>query len=292
LHRHSFIAFDELQSYPNPRCWDFFIAAAAAQGRKEVWAIVDPSQAVKQSNSGLPPFSKLVGGGFHYVFLNQVVRNGNDLFATTKKWALKSARRSSQDANNNWVRGWKPHPRNSVAGSVQYLADTSVVEAIQQLLQDGLAAADLAILVRNQHEALSEVADELEAAGMAWRRADDQSDEEGPTSCVTVESVHRFKGLDAPFVILVAPAPEYHNVAAFVCGFSRAMVKCVVLGSEQDLQAIRSLQLRAFGESALLAQLSDDNGGYDDWGEDDRSDADEGDALMQLDGDDDDDDDD
>lgn len=54
LKSYDFVVFDELQSYPNRICWDYF---EEAEG--EVWACVDPTQAVDRGASGLPTLLNL-----------------------------------------------------------------------------------------------------------------------------------------------------------------------------------------------------------------------------------------
>jgi hypothetical protein len=235
LESHKFFIFDELQSYPNQKCWDFFKISK----RNEIWALVDPSQAVRRSDSGLPTFRELVSGKFHYLTLNLVVRNGVELFKVTRNWA---GRTNTSRENQKWIHSWRPHKQNIVEGSVEYL-NINVLEAISHLLRDGAREAEIVILVPNV-DSIGEICFRLDDAKVPWRREDgDQA------KCVTVESVHRFKGLDRPFVIFVAPPPEPQHVATFVGAFSRAIIKCVVISPSEDMLGnIRRQVLLRVGE--------------------------------------------
>jgi hypothetical protein len=46
---------------------------------------------------------------------------------------------------------------------------------------------------------------------------------------VILESIERFKGLDAPVVVIVSPEPFHGYQSLFVSGISRAVVKCIII---------------------------------------------------------------
>lgn len=235
--KHNVFMFDELQSYPNSRCWDFFMG----EQRREVWALVDPAQAVSRVSSGLPTMTVL-GNGYPCHNFSQVVRNGGKIFSAVKSWAQKSG---TTEANKKWLKTWKQHPKNIVKGDVIYLCG-SIDDAMKMLLDDGAREADIIVLVQR--------VDDIEAVR-----------QEVPTN-VMVESAHRFKGLDSPFVIFVAPDPEPQHLSTLVTGISRAMLICVVIAdSEQKLELLKKCQLVASGETRLHEEMDNFVAEDDSW---------------------------
>lgn len=87
---------------------------------------------------------------------------------------------------------------------------------------------EIVVLVENV-EALPAACAGLTEGQILWRRED-----ASPRSSVTVESIHRFKGLESPFVILVPPRPYRQNVSSLIVGISRAMVKCIVIAEDDE----------------------------------------------------------
>lgn len=98
------------------------------------------------------------------------------------------------------------------------------VELVASLSRGGVRADDVAVLVPG-HGDVERVGQALDRARIGWRRAD-----QNLAGAVTVETIRRFKGLEAPVVILLVDRAACQGETAYVA-VSRARSRLFVLGN-------------------------------------------------------------
>jgi superfamily I DNA and RNA helicase len=115
----------------------------------------------------------------------------------------------------------------------------AVAKRVRQWVQvEGLKPEDVTVLVAKRPKGLSyELIDErAHAAGVAWA-----FEAYGKRKCVLVDTVARFKGLEAPAVVLWVgdEVVDEANWETVYVGLTRAKSLLAVVGTQRALQAIR-----------------------------------------------------
>jgi len=110
-----------------------------------------------------------------------------------------------------------------------------VVELIANILREGgMRTDDVAVLVPTDGD-VERVGRALSGARLGWRRADQSA-----SGAVTVDTIRRFKGLEAPVVILLVDRATAQGESAYVA-VSRARSRLLVLGTATGTPLARAL---------------------------------------------------